>query len=195
MSDITQRSTLKNKKRYIAIAALAGLVATGGVIGATVTSESTIANNQVTIAEEPATDAVVSASGTPLALSFTEGADVGKGPLGLTTFTLTNTGETDATVKVLEVADIPRIPIIPGATGNPIAYLRVAYQGGSADATKLLFSQKISSGTPTAYSLPITVPAGGSVELDAYVQFSNGTTQFGAYDATFDLQFDYVNKQ
>ena len=84
------------------------LLGTGGVVGATVTEQSTIANNQISITKQ-LSDAAITASGTPLKLEIKEGNGIANGWAGATTYTLKNNGETDATVKVqaLEGVNIP----------------------------------------------------------------------------------------
>ena len=192
MSEKTmKRASLSGKKRYVAIAVLAGLVGTGGVVGATVTTQSTIANNQISITKQ-VSDAAITASGTPLKFEIQEGASIPTGWAGATTYTLKNNGETDATVKVQALEGVN----IPG-TGN--ATFMVGGDGagpGNGTDRNIYFSQAISGGSSAVGAdLPITVPAGQSVKLNVYIQVPNDTTGFTAYNKTFDVKFDYINKQ
>ncbi|MDA4891384.1 hypothetical protein PFZ55_31340 [Streptomyces sp. MS2A] len=192
---------LQGKKRYIAIATLASLVATGGLVGATVTAQSTIANNQITVAKAP-TAAAVTASGAPVDVSFEEGEDI-TGVLGITqtgwstaqaTITLTNTGDTNAAVKVAKIPDLV-LPHSPFASANTSLSLMVTHSGST------VFAQSIAGRDlgNVAVNDAVKVPAGGSVELKVAFYFFSGapgeSTKFDvATSKTFDLAFDYGNE-
>ncbi|UGS25644.1 hypothetical protein K8F61_13310 [Microbacterium resistens] len=198
MENNTRRRPVK--KRYLAIAALSVLTVTGGAIGATVTAQSTIANNQITITKKQ-TPATVTASGTPITIKFEEGTSIANsgygGPGGNTVITLTNTGTTDATVRVKKLDNVK----IPG--GSDMANFVVGGDGngpGQGSDKKEYFTQRISGNSAdwdkVFFDEPITVPGGGSKKLVAYINFGSqaGTANFTAYEKTFDIKFDYVNK-
>ncbi|MBW1639345.1 hypothetical protein G3H63_09725 [Microbacterium resistens] len=196
MENNTRRRPVK--KRYLAIAALSVLTVTGGAIGATVTAQSTIANNQITITKKQ-TPATVTASGTPINIKFEEGTAIANagygGPGGNTVITLTNTGTTDATVRVQKLENVK----IPGGTGNAVFIVGGDGVGpGQGSDKKEYFTQRVSGNSSDWDTIfannPITVPGGGTKKLVAYVSFSQGTAGFTAYDKTFDIKFDYVNK-
>lgn len=199
MSD-TQTKPVRFRKRYVAIAALASLIATGGIVGATVTEQSTIKNNKITVTGlDPAN---VTVSGTPMNLKWSAGKDMGTGELGATEYTITNTGETDAKVSVPKI-DASKINLDLIAASKPvngsITIITVPEEVGGGTAT-LLTQTIASSGTgnpalgTVVVSNSVTVPAKGTIKVKAFVKFSAGSDQVKATDKTFDVGFDFVNK-
>ncbi|MEI3843348.1 MULTISPECIES: hypothetical protein [Microbacterium] len=162
------------------------------------TAESTIAGNSIVITEAPKSDAKVEVSGTPMSLSFTEGDEVGANTsTARQEYVLTNTGETDATVRLQSVDDLV-IPTKPGLGSQDVAGVLRAYTGSALEPgmVNAVFSQKVAGANAApGTSLPFTVPAGESVTISVDFSFAKGTTIFTDYNKTFDLKFDYINKQ
>lgn len=191
--NITTKRRISGKKRYIAVAALAGLVATGGVVGATVTAQSTVAGNQITVTEK-APEALVTVSGDPMKFSWEEGKASSSGRFGATTYLLTNEGTADATVKIPEIADLK----IPSSITSSSDALRLqVVQMNNGVSGQLLFDQTIAGPTATTSNTALTIPAGETVTVraDLYAYSNQTMGKLGAVDKTFDVQFDYVTKQ
>jgi hypothetical protein len=185
----TKKSALKGKKRYIAIAALAALVATGGVVGATVTAESTIANNQITI-NEPNVNVTV--TGDPIKVEFDSGShpvDEKTPMIGVTKFTATNTGTSAAKITAAKVEGL-QLANRPGVTEDHKATLIVSVDGYGS-----ILVQSIGTEPTGESQRAYTLKAGQTVELTAYLNSGINTSDwntFDMFDLTFDLQFDYV---
>lgn len=201
MSDI-QVKPVRFKKRYVAIAALAGLVATGGIVGATVTKNSTIAENKITVTEVP--PAVVTASGTPMSATWKQGTTPAAVPgkpanqIGHTTYKLTNSSATDATVK-LELLDV-NLELLPGASPSVNGTFHAgAFKADGTQIDSTFFAQRIAAGsgqqgiTPTSRSF--TLPANSEATVNAYISFGNGWSQVAATSKSFDVKFNFVNKE
>lgn len=192
MSEI-QTKPARFKKRYVAIVALAGLVATGGIVGATVTTQSTMAGNKITITK-PVTPAAVTVTGSPVIMEFEEGETANLPWDTKQQFTLTNTGTTDATVKVQKIKDL----VVPQKAGSTDAALFIVSTGAPNFNTPI-FAQWISANSADVGNLltqnAITVPANGTVVVQAQFQASNGISSFTNYSKTFPVEFDFVDKQ
>lgn len=175
------------KKRYIAIAALAALAVTGGVVGATVTENSTMAGNKITVK----TAADVTVEGTPMDISWTVGEDLGQGAESQRTYTVKNTGETDAVVDIKGIKDL-NLPQQAGKTDS--ALVRATVDG------KIVFEQKFQgsfadAGNPDKVtSATFKVPGKGQVVVNAFYEFPNGTKSFLSYNPDpFDLAFNFIS--
>lgn len=184
MSDI-QTKPARFKKRYVAIAALAGLIATGGIVGATVTAESTIAGNKLTITAPPGTDALVTVTGEPLKLEFAQGADIITSNTKAT-FVVKNDGEQAAVVSVEKIKGLENIQTTETDTGQVVVK---SPTGGE------MYIQSISGNAVNnpAISNPITVPGKSEVTITAHFYLAH-SKYYLATDREFDLEFKYINK-
>lgn len=187
MSDI-QTKPARFKKRYIATIALAGLVATGGTVGALVTKDSTIANNKLTITAPVTTEPVLTVTGSPVVLEFEAGSVNVPDAAATQEFVLENTGNADAAVTVEKLMDF-KLPqdVNPGQT----AYFKVM-NGDVEVFSQELATNVVDSGEVTREDL--TVPANSTVTVTAKFVFAQGGETFHAYAKTFPVEFNYIKK-
>ncbi len=196
----TEASPRTFRKRYITIAALSALTITGGAIGATVTAESTIAGNKITITQHVNTPASITASGNSMKVQFKQGEapeladiDVSTNTVGAVKITLTNTGETDAVVKGVKVEDLS-IPTV-GMFSDDYVGLYIE------NKDKRLLRQLIAKGENPGVgdtTGEIIVPAKSSVDVWAYLWGKFGKSSFtflDTYEKTFSIAFDYTDKK
>ncbi|MGB3374591.1 MAG: hypothetical protein WBA87_05570 [Microbacterium sp.] len=162
----------------MAVLGLSAFVASGGAIGATVTAESTIANNTITVTQAQAEVFVI---GDPMTIEWstvqtneTSGA-----------YTVTNKGKAVATVKLSPVTGVA----VPSRDGTIVEMK--GYLNGSDFS---FFRQDLQDGaTDPGMSFPFDLNPGESVVVDIRVKRRGLSTPL-PYSATFDLAFDYVTK-
>lgn len=175
MSENQNKATRAFKKRYIAVAALSALAIAGGTIGATITAQSTIKDNQITVTENQ--DAIVSATGSPISMTWSQGEQTVDAK---TTVVLTNSGKTAATVGLAEIG-----VLLPVADSDAQMWINVK------DGSNTFFRQRIDENNPIlSKNNTITLDKGQSKSIVVTVQalFTRGIAQA---DKAFDLQFTY----
>lgn len=198
------RASKKFKKRYVAIVALSALALTGGVVGAEVLPQSTIAGNKVNVAAPTASK--VSVVGSPkVTLKFEEGVSpkletiststgqVSTNAAGAVKITLKNDGEMDAVVKAVKIPGLENLPMTGASSGE---YVGIYIEN---DKNRLL-RQVIAKGTNPPVSDDIgktlTIPGKSSVDVWAYVWGSDAAKTFekmGVVSKTFPINFEFGN--
>ncbi|WP_067247841.1 hypothetical protein [Microbacterium resistens] len=212
MTDTNTKAEKSLKKRYLTIAALSVLAVTGGAIGATVTTESTISENKITITEKPAS-AVIEVTGEPLKFEAEEGQSILDAGAGLpsgpgankTTYTVTNKGDATAKVEIKKIDDIdmPHLPFVDPETRASFIVT------DSQNQMKVLQDLAVAEGKEKGFQKnTFEVAPGASVTLTAFLRYDSrwngegpGTgidkrdaNKFLPVSNTFDVQFDYVTK-
>lgn len=184
-------SRLDGKKRFIAVAALIGLVAAGGGIGAAVTHEMGINDNSIQYTdkskneEDKKKNANVAITGDPLKVTW-DAADTETQKS--ISWTVKNTGDAPATINGL---DIPGSVMGPGRNaGTHWNFTAIDDASG-----KVLVKKDLAhDGKGTTKSM--NIDAGGTKTITARVD----KPVFGEKDAdilrnqtfTYDVKFDWI---
>lgn len=172
------RMTWKLPKRYVAIGALATLVAASGVTGALITHESTIANNKIEVTKgQPA----IAVAGDPILLEVEQGESLRREG----TMTLRNSTTNPATVE-------PTL-LLPGGKPSADGSFRVKlFDGSGTAASQLFFSQGFAANFPVV-TKKLTVAAGETrtVTWEVTNDENIGPVASKTGEYTFDLPFKF----
>ncbi|MEO3939559.1 hypothetical protein V3C41_00580 [Paenarthrobacter nicotinovorans] len=174
----------KPSKGQVVAGGLAVLIAAAGVTGATVTAQSTIADNKYTVQGAPTPAPVITATGAPFDVTAIKGTSQ---PDVVGTWTVENTGNQAATVMVK--LDNSKLPVNNAglgaanltvrddpASGSSTVYLRQGL-GASTPSTQNTFVLEAGEKKTVQYVVPRLLGSASSAPLGTHV---------------VDLQFDYV---
>ncbi|MEO3939549.1 hypothetical protein V3C41_00530 [Paenarthrobacter nicotinovorans] len=173
----------KPSKGQVVAGGLAVLIAAAGVTGATVTAQSTIADNKYTVQDAPAAvGPVVTATGAPFDITVTKG-QINEASTG--TWKVKNTGDKAATVKA--ILDNSKFVDQPGAPGSTVTIRSKAMNGNGVPDQYL--SHKMNKATPEWANTFVLQP-GQEKEIEYFIADYGTLAATGTY--SMDLKFDYV---
>ncbi len=186
MPEIENKAPRAVKKRYVALAALSALAVAGGAIGATITAQSTIKDNQITVQEN--NEPIVVASGEPMKVTWAKGdADLDGTTHGKTEITFKNNGKTDASVRV--AAPIEGA-LLTTSNESSISGSRAEFTVTHSSGGELFNHDYIKPND--VITLPFEVKAGGEAKVTIQTNLLQNTAAINEANLKFNIPFEYI---